>query len=146
MGLAKRIIPCLDVDCGRVVKGVNFVDLIDAGALVTINTDDPAMFDISLVGEFSNLEQRVGLDDAALERLSLGSVEGSWADDETRADLKGRIEDCEMRRTSVTWSPSGRVRKSVTLRRSSSNPPRCRSPCSRRIMPRRLRQAITPLT
>lgn len=29
--LAKRIIPCLDVDQGRVVKGVNFVDLIDAG-------------------------------------------------------------------------------------------------------------------
>lgn len=29
--LAKRIIPCLDVDKGRVVKGVNFVDLIDAG-------------------------------------------------------------------------------------------------------------------
>lgn len=29
--LAKRIIPCLDVDRGRVVKGVNFVDLIDAG-------------------------------------------------------------------------------------------------------------------
>ena len=29
--LKKRIIPCLDVDQGRVVKGVNFVDLIDAG-------------------------------------------------------------------------------------------------------------------
>ena len=29
--LAKRIIPCLDVDKGRVVKGVNFVDLRDAG-------------------------------------------------------------------------------------------------------------------
>ncbi|QSH40527.1 imidazole glycerol phosphate synthase subunit HisF [Lentisphaerota bacterium ZTH] len=29
--LAKRIIPCLDVTDGRVVKGVNFVDLIDAG-------------------------------------------------------------------------------------------------------------------
>ena len=28
---AKRIIPCLDVNCGRVVKGVNFVNLIDAG-------------------------------------------------------------------------------------------------------------------
>jgi cyclase len=31
MGLAKRIIPCLDVAEGRVVKGVNFVDLRDAG-------------------------------------------------------------------------------------------------------------------
>jgi imidazole glycerol-phosphate synthase subunit HisF len=29
--LAKRIIPCLDVDRGRVVKGVNFVELVDAG-------------------------------------------------------------------------------------------------------------------
>ncbi len=29
--LAKRIIPCLDVTAGRVVKGVNFIDLIDAG-------------------------------------------------------------------------------------------------------------------
>ncbi|MDD3338887.1 MAG: imidazole glycerol phosphate synthase subunit HisF [Lachnospiraceae bacterium] len=32
----KRIIPCLDVDCGRVVKGVNFVDLRDAGDPVEI--------------------------------------------------------------------------------------------------------------
>ena len=31
MALAKRIIPCLDVHAGRVVKGVNFVDLVDAG-------------------------------------------------------------------------------------------------------------------
>ena len=31
MTLAKRIIPCLDVDRGRVVKGVNFVELRDAG-------------------------------------------------------------------------------------------------------------------
>ena len=31
MSLAKRIIPCLDVDRGRVVKGVNFVNLRDAG-------------------------------------------------------------------------------------------------------------------
>ena len=29
--LAKRIIPCLDVKAGRVVKGVNFVNLRDAG-------------------------------------------------------------------------------------------------------------------
>jgi len=29
--LAKRVIPCLDVDAGRVVKGTRFVDLVDAG-------------------------------------------------------------------------------------------------------------------
>lgn len=36
MGLAKRIIPCLDVNNGRVVKGVNFVSLRDAGDPVEI--------------------------------------------------------------------------------------------------------------
>ena len=36
MALAKRIIPCLDVDAGRVVKGVKFVDIRDAGDPVEI--------------------------------------------------------------------------------------------------------------
>lgn len=36
MGLAKRIIPCLDVTAGRVVKGVNFVGLRDAGDPIEI--------------------------------------------------------------------------------------------------------------
>lgn len=35
-GLARRIIPCLDVTAGRVVKGVNFVDLVDAGDPIEI--------------------------------------------------------------------------------------------------------------
>lgn len=36
MALAKRIIPCLDVDTGRVVKGVRFVDIRDAGDPVEV--------------------------------------------------------------------------------------------------------------
>ena len=36
MGLAKRIIPCLDVDAGRVVKGVKFLDIKDAGDPVEV--------------------------------------------------------------------------------------------------------------
>ena len=36
MGLAKRIIPCLDVDAGRVVKGVRFVEIRDAGDPVAV--------------------------------------------------------------------------------------------------------------
>jgi imidazole glycerol-phosphate synthase subunit HisF len=37
MGLAKRIIPCLDVTNGRVVKGVNFIGLRDAGDPIEIS-------------------------------------------------------------------------------------------------------------
>ena len=36
MGLARRVIPCLDVDAGRVVKGVRFVDIRDAGDPVDV--------------------------------------------------------------------------------------------------------------
>ena len=36
MSVAKRIIPCLDVDKARVVKGTNFVDIVDAGDPVEI--------------------------------------------------------------------------------------------------------------
>ena len=36
MGLANRIIPCLDVDAGRVVKGIQFVDIRDAGDPVEV--------------------------------------------------------------------------------------------------------------
>ena len=54
MGLAKRIIPCLDVHAGRVVKGVNFVELRDAGDPVEIarrydeqGADELAFLDIT---------------------------------------------------------------------------------------------------
>ena len=36
MALAKRIIPCLDIDAGRVVKGVKFIDIRDAGDPVEV--------------------------------------------------------------------------------------------------------------
>lgn len=38
MSLATRVIPCLDVDSGRVVKGVNFLDLVDQGDPVELAT------------------------------------------------------------------------------------------------------------
>lgn len=54
MGLAKRIIPCLDVDAGRVVKGVNFVNIRDAGDPVEVakryndqGADEITMLDIT---------------------------------------------------------------------------------------------------
>jgi len=53
-GLAKRVIPCLDVNSGRVVKGVNFVELKDAGDPIEIakryndeGADELAFLDIT---------------------------------------------------------------------------------------------------
>ena len=62
MGLAKRIIPCLDVTAGRVVKGVNFVGLRDAGDPVEIaarydeqGADELAFLDITASSDHRDL-------------------------------------------------------------------------------------------
>ncbi len=67
--LKTRIIPCLDVDKGRVVKGVNFVDLVDAG--------DP-------------VEQARLYDAAGADELCFLDITASHEDRETIFDVVGR--------------------------------------------------------
>jgi len=75
--------------------------LIDAGVVVTINTDDPSMFGTTLAGEFALLCERFSLGDGTLKRLSLAAVESSWADATTRTRLTDEIK--------AWWgSPTGR--------------------------------------
>jgi cyclase len=62
MGLAKRIIPCLDVTGGRVVKGVNFVGLRDAGDPVEI----ARRYDIEGADELTFLDITASSDDRGL--------------------------------------------------------------------------------
>lgn len=64
--LAKRIIPCLDIDKGRVVKGVNFVNLRDAGSPVENakvyereGADELVFLDIT--ASFENRSTTIGL-------------------------------------------------------------------------------------
>lgn len=59
MGLAKRVIPCLDVTAGRVVKGVNFVQLRDAGDPVEI----AARYDAEGADELTFLDITASSDD-----------------------------------------------------------------------------------
>jgi adenosine deaminase len=66
--------------------------LVESGTVVTINTDDPAMFHTTLAGEFSTLAERLGFGDSTLKRLSLAAIESSWADDETRTRIGLDIE------------------------------------------------------
>jgi len=65
--LKMRVIPCLDVKDGRVVKGVNFVDLVDAG--------DPV--------EQAKIYDREGADELLQERLKRGDHAFLAGHDET---------------------------------------------------------------
>jgi adenosine deaminase len=62
------------------------VALNGAGALVTINTDTPAVFDISLTGELALLETVFGMDGATVDRIRLNAFAASFlsADERTR--------------------------------------------------------------
>lgn len=60
MSLAKRVIPCLDVDAGRVVKGVNFVSIRDAGDPVEIarRYDDEGADEITFLDITASSDER----------------------------------------------------------------------------------------
>ena len=69
--LAKRIIPCLDVTAGRVVKGVNFLELRDAGLDVALEFLDRA-FDFRVVLAHVQLGHFGARDLAGVGRLGHG--------------------------------------------------------------------------
>ena len=84
--LAKRVIPCLDVDRGRVVKGVNFVDLVDAGDPVELacaydveGADEVVFLDITATSD--DRETTVAMASRASESLSIPyTVGGGFRD------------------------------------------------------------------
>ena len=72
--LAKRILPCLDVKAGRVVKGVNFVNLKDAGDPVELakvyneaGADELVFLDITATHEDRNIITMDGTGEASLD-------------------------------------------------------------------------------
>ncbi len=67
--------------------------LLDAGVVVGVSTDDPAMFGLSLAGEFAALQSRLGLGDSDVRTLMLNSVDGCWLPDTRRAALRASIVD-----------------------------------------------------
>ena len=64
---------------------------LDAGLLVSVNTDDPAMFGLRLAGEFAALQSTFGLTDPDVRTLTLNAVDSCWLGDAGRAELRARI-------------------------------------------------------
>jgi adenosine deaminase len=65
--------------------------LFDAGVLLSVNTDDPAMFDLSMVGEYAALQRQFGFTDDEIRALVLGALESAWLSDARRAELLAAI-------------------------------------------------------
>lgn len=65
--------------------------LLAAGALVTISTDDPAMFHCDLAGELRSVAERYGFGLAHPERLTLAAIASSWLDPDDQRALTDRV-------------------------------------------------------
>lgn len=59
----------------------------DAGVIVTVNTDDPKMFQTNLADEYRLLEQECGWTKQEICRLILNAIESSWLSDERKTAL-----------------------------------------------------------
>lgn len=89
--LAKRIIPCLDVDRGRVVKGMSFVNLVDAG--------DP-------------VEQGERYDHEGADELVFLDITASSDRRETVVDMVRRVADCVF----IPFTVGGGIRAAADIR------------------------------
>ena len=104
MTLKTRIIPCLDVKDGRVVKGVHFVDLVDAG--------DP-------------VEAAIAYDAAGADELTFLDITASHEERDTIFDVVARTaEQCFMPVTVGGGIRTHRGHPQAAARRA---PTRCRS-------------------
>jgi adenosine deaminase len=65
----------------------------DAGMVVTVNTDDPKMFQTSLAEEYRLLERECGFTKAEICRLILAAIDSAWLPEQHKRDL-----ECEFKR------------------------------------------------
>ena len=91
----KRIIPCLDVKAGRVVKGVNFVNLIDAGDPVEIaaaydkaGADELVFLDITASSDARNI--MIDMVRKVAEKVFIPFTVGGGRSEEHTSELQSR--------------------------------------------------------
>ncbi|MFJ2191286.1 adenosine deaminase [Kitasatospora sp. NPDC087861] len=68
-------------------------EMLEAGLLVTVNSDDPAYFGGYVDDNFRAVRQALALDQEALRRLAANSFRASFIDDERRAQLLAEVEE-----------------------------------------------------
>ena len=66
--------------------------LVEAGVRVTINSDDPAIFDTTLTGEYELVQSTFGLTVADFRRMNLHAVDAAFVDEARRQSVRRMIE------------------------------------------------------
>jgi adenosine deaminase len=66
-------------------------NLMTAGVRVCLNSDDPPFFQTSLAQEYEIASAAMGFSDAEIDRMTKTAIEAAFVDDDTRAQLLGRL-------------------------------------------------------
>jgi adenosine deaminase/aminodeoxyfutalosine deaminase len=77
----------LRTGCCAEILGYPLRRYFDAGALVTLNTDDPEMFQTTLVREYQLAQDAFGFSDEELRQLAANSFRASWLPEERKREL-----------------------------------------------------------
>lgn len=65
----------------------------EAGLLATVNTDDPALTDLTLAGEYRAVAEAFGYDLDDMVAIALDGIDATWLDDDDRRLLRSRVRD-----------------------------------------------------
>jgi adenosine deaminase len=65
----------------------------DAGLLATVNTDDPALTDLTLAGEYRAVADAFGYDLDEMAAIALDGIDATWLDEDDRRRLRARVHD-----------------------------------------------------
>jgi len=76
--------------------------LLEVGANVTVNSDDPTFFSSSLADEFRRLAKGAA---PGMETLTLAAIDASWLDGPDKAWLAGLVRAWWAERTAIRWAP-----------------------------------------
>lgn len=101
--LAKRVIedqvpltncPTSNVEIGIVDSLADhpFKDQLDAGVLVTLNSDDPTFFQFDLADEYERIAATFGYDHSTMVEIRDNAITASWLDDADKASLRAEFE------------------------------------------------------
>jgi len=68
-------------------------EFFEKGILVTINTDDPKMFDTSLAIEYRLLVEKLGFSKDSIRTVILNGIKASWLDETEKSNLENKVKD-----------------------------------------------------
>jgi adenosine deaminase len=74
----------------------------DAGLLATVNTDDPALTDLTLAGEYRAVADAFDYDLDDMVAIALDGIDATWLDDDERRKLRSRVRDTLRRHRHAT--------------------------------------------